>query len=336
MKIEEIGEINLIKHLTTNLTQEYDSSVKLGVGDDAAAIKLSDDHYLLLTVDMLVEGRHFLIDKIQPEQLGHKSLAASLSDIAAMGGSPRYALISVGWPAYVDLNYTERVYAGLRELAHEFGVNIIGGDTVKAPQLVVDVTLLGEIKKEPIARSGAQPGELIAVTGRVGASAAGLNLLVNEQNKEKLSSKTIDELLQAHLAPVPRVKEALLLVKNDIPTAMIDVSDGVVSEVNHICSSSGVGGIIYAENLPVDINTIEAAACLEEDHLDWALYGGEDYELIFTLPESKVSQARKVLSETGTELHIIGKTLSSESGLHLEKEGEVVPLSVKGYDHFHE
>ena len=336
MKIEELGELKLIEHLTAGLKKDYDSTVCLGVGDDAAAIRMGDGRYLLVTVDMLVEGRHFLFDKISPEQLGHKSLAASLSDIAAMGGMPRHAVVSVGWPPYADLKYTEKVYAGMKELAREFGVNIIGGDTVKAPQMLVDVTVLGEMEEEPVARGGARPGDLIAITGRVGASAAGLELLTAPEipSPADLEPDISRELVQAHLQPSPRVREAVSLTKAAIPTSMIDISDGVGSEIKHICSSSEVGAMLYAGQLPVNEATREAARVLQKNVLDWALAGGEDYELIFTFPENKLDDARRTLTNSGSEMQVVGKILPADSGMQIEVKGEIFALHTQGYDHF--
>ncbi len=306
--IKDLGEFGLIEHLTKNM-KSYDAGVFLGIGDDAAAFKAGSG-YMLATCDMLLEGRHFIFDRIPPCHLGYKALAVSISDIAAMGGIPRYGLISTGWPDYVSLAYAEEFYRGLKKAAAEYGVNILGGDTVKAPQLVIDVTIIGETLYLPLTRSGARPGDLITVTGRVGASAAGLQLLLTEKGRAAgepvppsarnylfggLSRNVYDDLVKAHHRPRPRVQEALTLVKMSLPTAAIDISDGVVSEITHICTGSNTGAEIYGDNLPIDSNTRLAAAALGVDPLDWALFGGEDYELIITLPGEKLEEARDAL-----------------------------------------
>ncbi len=334
MQISEMGEVKLIEHLTAKLKHSYDSTVHLGIGDDAAAIRISANKYLLIAVDMLVQDRHFVLDKIEPEQLGYKSIAVNLSDIAAMGGTPTHAVISIGWPAKTELRYAEKVYHGIEEIANQFEVNIIGGDTVKSPQLVIDVTVLGEMKEKPVSRSGAKPGDYIAITGRVGASAAGLALLQNEESEKIISPFMRNDLLKAHLCPYPRVREALKLVQAGIPSAMIDISDGVASEINHICAQSKAGALVYAESIPIDLHTRKTADFLREEYLSWALYGGEDYELIFTFsPELEVA-AQEALAAMDLDLHVVGEILPPEKGINLSLEGRIVPLGGKGYDHF--
>ncbi len=335
MQLKDLGEFGLIKHLTKNM-RAYDQTVVLGIGDDAAAFKVTGNKYMLATSDMLVEGQHFLLDKITPWQLGYKALAVSLSDIAAMGGVPRYALISVGWPAYIDLEYAEKLYAGIQELATTYAVNIIGGDTVKAPQLVLDVTVLGESESSPVTRSGAKPGDVIAVTGRLGAAGAGLKLLLSESSKKKLTAGIANSLITAHLKPLPRVEAAAILVKMGNPSAMIDISDGLASEVNHICASSAVGALIYADNLPVDKETRVAGKILEIDCLDWALYGGEDYELLVTLEETNFLPAQKALADKGVNFTVIGKVVAKNDGVCIMCGERKMPLTARGYNHFHE
>ncbi len=334
MQISEMGEVKLIEHLTAKLKHGYDSTVHLGIGDDAAAIRVSADKYLLVAVDMLVQDRHFVLDKIKPDQLGYKSLAVNLSDIAAMGGTPTHAVISIGWPEKTELKYAEKVYHGLEEVANHFGVNIIGGDTVKSMQLVIDVTVLGEMTEKPVCRSGAKPGDYIAITGRVGASAAGLAILQNEESKNNFSPYMRNDLLKAHLCPYPRVNEAVKLVQAGIPSAMIDISDGVSSEINHICAQSKAGALVYAKSLPIDVHTRKAADFLRKEYLPWALYGGEDYELIFTFSPELKGAAQEVLAETGSALHVVGEILPPEKGINLSLEDRIVPLGEKGYDHF--
>jgi len=329
--LKDLGEFGLINRLTRDM-RSYDSSVVLGIGDDAAAFKVSGDRFVLITCDMLIEGRHFVLDKIKPGDLGYKALAVNLSDIAAVGGIPRHAVISAGWPDYVDVDYAEQVYAGVREIAGSFGVNILGGDTVRAPQLVLDITVIGESKSPPVTRSGARPGDVIAVTGRVGASAAGLELLLTDFCSP-LPEAVRDRLIVAHVRPVPRVREAATLAEAGA-SAMIDISDGLASEVNHICNNSGTGALIYADRLPVDGDTRQAAQGLKKDWLHWALFGGEDYELVVTLPKAQVPAAREALRVMGTDFSVIGEVTERKHGVSIVLEEGAVPLNSGGYDHF--
>ncbi|MBS4023346.1 MAG: thiamine-phosphate kinase [Dethiobacter sp.] len=332
MQLKDVGEFGLINHLTRNL-RSYDSSVVLGIGDDAAAFKVTEGSYVLVSCDMLIEGRHFIFDKIKPAELGYKALAVNLSDIAAMGGIPRHALISVGWPDYVDLAYTEQVYNGFQEIAEIYGINILGGDTVKAPQLVLDVTAIGESKRPPITRKGAKAGDVIAVTGRVGASAAGLELLTGDC-RGCVSEDVFKHLITAHLKPVPRVKEAGVLAETGGATAMIDISDGVASEVNHICAGSNVGALVYADKLPIDNETRLAGEALKKDCLQWALYGGEDYELLVTLPAGRVAAVSVVLGKMGVDFSVIGEMVDKINGITIMSEDVILPLKSRGYNHF--
>lgn len=333
MQLKSLGEFGLIKHLTKNIPV-YDRTVVLGIGDDAAAFKVSEDNFVLITCDMLIEGHHFILNKITPWQLGYKSLAVNLSDIAAMGGVPRHSVISIGWPDYVDLAYTENFYDGFKELAGQFGVNILGGDTVKAPQLVINVTVIGEIDRYPITRKGALPGDVIAVTGRLGASGAGLDLIRSEDALAILPGDVYRNLTNAHLIPVPRMLEARVLAASGSVTAMIDISDGLASEINHIAAESNVGAIIYADLLPVDGDTKLAGEKLNKDYRQWALFGGEDYELLFTLPAAKVSSIRDALGDQGVGFTIIGDVCPKKTGVLLASKDGKTPLHGHGYNHF--
>lgn len=328
MKLKSIGEFSLIDRLTRQM-KRYDDSVLVGIGDDAAAFRTPGGKFMLTTCDMLVEGRHFLLEWIKPEQLGHKALAASLSDIAAMGGVPSYALVSVGWPAQMDLEYAEGIYRGMGDLAATSGVSMIGGDTVSAPQLILDVMVIGEMEAMPVTRSGALPGHVFAVTGSLGAAAAGLALL-------KSGSPVQDQsLLQAHLLPQPRIREGAILLEAGPPSAMIDISDGLAGELHHICENSGVGAAIKLEDIPITEETKGLAKRLKTSVLDWALYGGEDYELLVTLSAQQAAIVKKRLAGIGTGFHVIGEVTAKDDGIKLVREdGPAESIDKKGYDHF--
>ena len=336
MKLKGLGEFSLINRLTKQM-RSYNKSVILGIGDDAAAFRAtSDGKCFLVTCDMLVEGHHFYRDWITPEQLGHKALAVSLSDIAAMGGVPLYCLISAGWPSQMDMEDAEGIYRGVGKLAESFGVFIIGGDTVSAPQLILDVTVIGEMSENPVTRNGAKPGDLIAVTGTIGASAAGFAILERGLSSEgNLSLAERQVLLQAHLQPLPRIREARILVEKGPPSAMIDISDGLASEIHHICESSSVGAEIDQLKLPINQETKKTAEIMQKNLLDWVLYGGEDYELLVTLPEHKILAVKEKLHSLGVAFTVIGCVTDKNKGIKLKgDDGLAVSLEKKGYDHF--
>ena len=221
------------------------------------------------------------------------------------------------------------------ELADEFQMFIIGGDTVSAPQVTLDVTVIGEMDMTPVTRAGAKPGDAIAVTGSLGASAAGLALLSSAETAEGLSEKARQTLLRAHLEPRPRVKEAGLLLKYGPPSAMIDISDGLAGDLYHICENSGVGALLEVSRLPVRDSVKHAAAALGCDFLDWALYGGEDYELLMTIPQNHVAAVTRALANRGTNISVIGKVLEKTKGIKmLSVDDTVRELKPRGYDHF--
>lgn len=333
MKLKGIGEFPLIERLTEQL-RDYGDSVVLGIGDDTAVFRSPHGKYLLATCDMLVEGHHFKREWISGEQLGHKALAVSLSDIAAMGGVPRYVLVAAGWPSQTDLEYAAGIYRGMGALAASHEVFVIGGDTVSAPQLILDVTVIGEMEKEPVTRAGAVVGDVFAVTGNLGASAAGLALL-EAVLPPSLSTATGQALLEAHLMPLPRVKEASVLLEMGSLSAMIDISDGLASEVEHICKQSVVGAKIELSRLPVGEKTRKAADALGRNYLDWALHGGEDYELLVTLPGEKVPAVKTELARLGVDFTKIGKVTGAGQGVcFLDANGQTVKKVKKGYDHF--
>jgi thiamine-monophosphate kinase len=351
MEIKNIGEFELIARLTAG--RKYDQSVVLGIGDDAAVIQAPDGGSLLACTDMLVEGVHFSREKTPPAAVGHKALAVNLSDIAAMGGIPRQALVAAGWPPGCTLEYVDGVYEGLYALAEEYGVNIIGGDTVRAPVVTINVTVIGESRGKAVGRNGARPGDLLAVTGRVGAAAAGLALLragLEEVAPEGLEEGTEragvrgqkpglpetvrEDLLRAQLFPVPRLRAAAILMATGAATAMIDLSDGLAGDLRQLTAASGVGALLYGDELPIDGNTKAAAAFLKENVLNWALYGGEDFELLVALAPEKAAETREKMKAAGVALTVIGKITPAAEGLRILQDGRITPLKARGFDHF--
>jgi len=227
----------------------------------------------------------------------------------------------------------EEIYRGMKELAAKAAVNIVGGDTVGAPLLILDLFVLGEAQGRYVPRGGARPGDVLLVTGELGASAAGLALLLAAKEKE-LPAELAGPLLAAHREPRPRLAEGRLLAGE--ATAMIDISDGLASEVHHLCEESHVGAVVLAEKVPIGRATHAAARLLRQDPLSWALYGGEDYELLFTLPPERAEEVAALLRQkTGTPVTVIGECRPAEEGIGLcHPDGRLSPLPPGGFDHF--
>ena len=326
MKLSEVGEfgfINRIKEMS--LCSE---GVILGIGDDAAITAMTPGMMLLSTSDLLAEGVHFDLAWTDPASLGRKSLAVNLSDIAAMGGIPRYALLSLAIPAELPLEFMESFMNGFLEQAQRHGVFLIGGDTSASKAgLVINVTLVGEQYPDRVAtRSGACSGDIICVSGTLGDSALGLDLL-----KTGCSS---GEPVKKHVDPVPQVELGILLAERRIPSAMIDISDGLHADLGHILESSSKGAKICIDDLPLSDNFKVCIAKNAQNYYRFPLSGGEDYELLFTLPPSKLKDAEYAALIAGTSVTVIGE-ITEETGLLLAfADGSSYDAEVHGYDHF--
>ncbi len=327
MLIKDIGEFNLIKRMSASLGAAG-SHVIAGIGDDAAALRSPTGRLQLVTTDMLVEDVHFRTSTTEPFQLGWKSLAVNISDIAAMGGEPTYAFVSIGLPRETTVEFVDELYSGMRKAAEAYSVDIVGGDTVSAPQLIINVALLGEVEEENlILRSGAKAGNALVVTGDLGGSGAGLAILEHDLPIEGT---------EKHLVPVPRVREGRLLAKSGYVTSMIDISDGLASEVHHICEESGTGAEIYMRKIPLSENVRRVAEYTRKPPYEFALFGGEDYELLFTCQSDKVSLLTKdVLENCNTPLTTVGRIVETSGSITIaDASGRIVPLTPRGYNHF--
>lgn len=340
-RIADIGEFGLIRRIAAVLGPAGEG-VFVGIGDDAAVLATDGRRSLLASSDMLIEGVHFDLAYFSPEDLGRRLVAVNLSDIAAMGGIPRWALVSLGLRPEMEADFVERMYTGMDEVAREFGLTIVGGDTCRSPRaLVIDMCILGESGERITLRSGARPGDLVLVTGQLGASAAGLGWLRNLKDGEDpaiLPRTAVQEAERAHLAPRPRVREGQVLASDPRVTAVDDVSDGLAAEVGEICTASGVGARIELGRLPVSAAAAQIGPLLREDPTDLALYGGEDYELLFTFrgsEEEAAALAEKVLQDTGTAVTTIGWIVPASKGIKaVFLDGREVSLARRGYDHF--
>jgi len=337
MKISEIGEFGLINRISKD-TIINPENILLGIGDDCAAYYVSPDKIVLATCDMLVENIHFTLSTCSPRQLGRKAMAVNISDIAAMGGIPRNALLSLGVSSDTSVEFIDQLVDGMKEEAKLFEVNMAGGDTVRSPLgIVINITLIGEVEADLIVkRSTAKPDDLIMVTGELGGSAAGLILLLEEKKYSSVPLNIAEEVKSIHLSPVPRVKEGRIIARKKLATAMIDISDGLASDLTRICEVSAVGAKVYASKVPILLAAKEVGKLIKRNPLDLALYGGEDYELLFTISPQKAGDNIKLLEkELGTKISIIGEIRERQEGIKLEDlAGRVSDLQPKGYNHF--
>jgi thiamine-monophosphate kinase len=318
----------------------HHSSLSLGIGDDAAVVRQQSGRETVVTADLLVEEIDFRLDTTPPRLLGHKALAVSLSDVAAMGARPRYALLSIGVPREIwHTDFVDEFYEGFFALAQTYGVALVGGDVSRSPErVVIDSVVLGEVARgQAVTRSGARPGDHVFVTGALGGAAAGLRLLgrgvhLRRKLPHSLEHPAAEELLLRQLRPEPRVPWGALLGEEHLATAMIDVSDGLSSDLAHLARASRVGAIIEAARVPVDPAVIEVCGRRALDPLLLALHGGEDFELLFTVRPRDLGRLPRALG--GVPLTYIGD-VTNEPGRVLISEGpRVWPLEPGGFTHF--
>ncbi len=333
MKLEEIGEFGLIDLLARRVPARSDRVIK-GIGDDTAVIKSESGKLILMTTDMLVEDVHFSLRSSPFRSVGWKALAVNLSDIAAMGGLPACATVALGLPPQLEVGQVEELYRGLAECAEAYDIEIVGGDTVRsAGGLVVNVTLLGWVEPARVVyRSGARPGDVLMVTGPLGRSAAGFTALSHDW--PAVSCHLADEVIQAHLYPRARVKEGRILSESGFVTAMNDISDGLASEVLEICRASGAGCELDGGRVPYPGAVAEISRKAGASPCEWALYGGEDFELVFTIRPEGVDPVKSALTEAGCAPAVVGKILPPENGCLLLEDSRRSPLTPGGYNHF--
>ncbi|MEI6285558.1 MAG: thiamine-phosphate kinase [Bacillota bacterium] len=326
--VSEVGEFGLIDIINTDTIIDKMHVLK-GIGDDCAVVRTADPNsYQLFTTDMLVESIHFS-KLMQDEDVGYKAIICSVSDIAAMGGMPRDCLISLGTPGNIEVARIERLYAGMRQACKAYNVNIIGGDTVCSPQgIIINVALTGTIDSRYVVyRSGASIGDLVVVSGKLGLSAIGL-VLLQQQIAQTAENQ---HFFEKHCRPTARVELGQLLAKHGA-TAMNDISDGLASELNEIANSSAVGILIDERLIPVARLPLAIEALLEKSSTHYALYGGEDYELVFTIAPSSYA---RFSAATKAAVAVIGQVTAEFSGVQLRTiDGSLITLESRGYNHF--
>lgn len=316
-KNNSLGEfeiINLIKNKIKNNSED----IIVGVGDDCAVLRYNDKEYLLATTDTLVEGDHFNLDWSSAEQVGMKAVEQSVSDIAAMGGIPLFILISLGLPDNAGKKFIDELYSGINKKIADYKINLVGGNITHSGQIIINTTLMGKVEKNLMAlRKNAKVGDSIFCSGDVGKSTTGLELL-----RSNLDGKSVI----FNLEPKSRLELGRNLVKEGVK-CMIDVSDGVGAEVKHICNESNVGAIIYADKLPIKKSTIDDCKKIKKNPVDLALYGGEDFELVFTAPKEFEDKLKKY------NVNVIGDIVEKEKGVRVYRNGKYLDVE-GGYDHF--
>jgi len=339
--VADLGEFGLIDRLAQTLGPSANPNLVIGIGDDAAAWLPSPRCMTVATTDALVAGVHFDLATTSWEDLGWKALAENISDVAAMGCRPRYALVALALPANAPVSGIEAFYRGMRACGERYGCSVIGGDVVRSGAFVIQVTLLGEslpMDAGPdrllLERSRARDGDAIAVTGPLGGSTGGLRLLLGQATASE--ARVAEELMNAHRRPMPRVQEGLALVEAGVRCAM-DVSDGLLADVGHICERSGVDADLDASRVPL-YHGLEAV--FGQEALRLALTGGEDYELVCAAPPETIARAGELLAERGLgPLSVIG-SIVPRTGVEprvraFQSSGVPLDVTVGGWDHFH-
>jgi thiamine-monophosphate kinase len=333
MTLKEIGEFGFIKKISRGCLIRPDNIVK-AIGDDAAAFSTSADQLTLITTDLLVERVHFLREAISGFDLGYKSLAVNLSDIAAMGGTAREAFVSIAIPEDCRLDYLEAIYSGIKNLAAEFDVNVLGGDTTSSKKdLIINIVVQGIVSKEELlCRDAALPGDVIFSTGFLGDSKAGLHLILNEIAAD---TAPLAALLKAHRVPQPHLRQGRFLAQQQGVHAAIDTSDGLSSDLAHIAEESRVGACLRGEKIPVSPELKDFCTRFDFNPIDFALSGGEDYTLLCTVAPQNADQiANKFEKEFKHPLFAIGEITAARRLEVVYPDGKTKPLAATGWDHF--
>lgn len=345
MNVTELGEFPLIARLQ-QIVETQRSDIITGIGDDVAVLAGVGDDYLLATVDSMVENVHFLRHLASPRQIGQRALTINLSDIAAAGGKAEFALVALVLPTDTEVAWVEELYRGIRAEADRYGVAVVGGNITSSPTgLSVDITVLGRVPRDNLVlRSGARPGDRVLVSGLLGDAAAALQLeqsnTLREQVTGVLGPAEQEALLSRYLTPTARLHEAAVLAHSRRVSAMIDISDGLSSDVGHICDRSSVGVRLWAAHLPISaaVRSVAAAAGMPAWRL--ALKGGDDYELCLTAPLEAVDDlAAAVQQATGTPLTVVGEIVPAEQGRWIvlpgnDGDGKELSLTAEGWQHF--
>jgi thiamine-monophosphate kinase len=327
--LREIGEFGLINQIRRWMTPS-DPALLQGIGDDVAVIEMRGK-VLLVTTDILIEGIHFDRAWIDPYRLGKKALMVNLSDIAAMGGVPKYFLISLGLPKNLSLSFISLFYRGLKEGTKRFQVDLIGGDTSLSQKIVINICLLGEGKRgELLFRRGVKVGNDLFVSGTLGNAALGLKILQKEGFMGRPKG-----LIEKHLSPSPRIELGQALARHRLATAMIDVSDGLLIDTTHLLEESGVGARIWEDRIPLSRSYRKWIHSYSKDFYQVALTGGEDYELLFTASPEKKKKISTLALSSKIPITWIGEILPQKEGFHIiRRDGKEYSPGRLGFEHF--
>ncbi len=334
MKLKELGEFAFIDRFSKAF-QTASKNHLLGIGDDCAVIPIDDENSQLVTTDTLVDSIHFISSKTDPIDLGYKALAVNLSDIAAMGGTPKYAFLCLTTPQDIEVEWYDKFFDGFKQCCDQFEVKLLGGDMTKTTShLVITVSLLGTAAKDKIKfRSTAKPGDLICVTGKIGDSVGGLHAYMNSLP----NSEAVEYLKNAHFRPYPHIAEGKWLAAHTGVHAMLDISDGIESDIQRIMEKSGCGAEIELTELPLSDHYIDIGRDQGWDIWELALTGGEDYCLMLTLdPKHYAKIADQFASQFNKNLSKIGNITDKKAELKLTFEGEGHEITKRGYNHFRE
>lgn len=326
------SELDVIKQISKSAGVHYPGLV-LGIGDDCAIIDTDPDEQLVVTTDMLVEDAHFSCLWHPPYELGRKSVAVNMSDIAAMGGKPRYIFISLCLPESIEREWLQEWLAGVESIVREYDCCLAGGDTVRGKNITINVTVIGTVKREQaILRKSADIGQSIFVSGQLGSAAAGL-LLFQQSNRNTLIDQPFTEpFKKRHLNPDPDVRCGALLSESGLATSMQDISDGIATDLSHICAASGICAVIEESQLPFHPDLPRVADALGCSLTDLLVSGGEDYHLVFTVGNNKDAELYKLMKVHGIDVYQIGKTVEG-AGVFLRRGGELEEITYGGFEH---
>jgi thiamine-monophosphate kinase len=336
--LDEIGEFGLIDRLTGSFVQHQATTIK-GVGDDAAVVRINDEEFMLISTDMLIEGVHFNLMYTPLKHLGYKSVVVNLSDIYAMNGTPQQITVSIAVSSRFPAEALDELYEGIKKACDTYQVDLVGGDTTSSLSgLMISVTAFGKVRQEDVVyRSGAKENDLLIVSGDLGGAFMGLQVLEREKEVYRSNPNAQpdlsghDYILERQLKPEARRDIVTYLDELGVkPTSMIDISDGLASEVLHLCRASRLGCHVYDEKIPIDPTTYHSARDFNLDPSTCALNGGEDYELLFTIKQADYEKIKG-----SPHMTIIGHMVEENAGIYIvDRAGALIPIQAQGWNHF--
>jgi len=331
MRCSDLGEDGVIELISKD--ENSPENIIIGIGDDAAVIHPGNDQYTLISCHMLVEDSHFIRSKTTPYQVGYKGITKSVADIEAMGGTSLYLLVGLSLPPHTELNFVDELYRGMEDANSKCSIHIIGGDMTdcRGP-ITISLTIMGEAAPDRIIkRFGARPGDLVLVTGPLGGAAAGLHLVLNEVSIP--DRKLAESALLRQLQPEPPIGKGSALAATGAVHAMTDISDSLCRNLGKMCTFSHLGATIHMDKIPIDSIALDLARHTSLNAVDWALYGGEDFEMLACVDPRYAKDVEKALGEIGSDCYFIGE-ITSEPGLKINENGATRELTLNGFDHF--